>query len=374
MNFELCSFVDFAPGRPSLLVPIFSQQGSNAPFAQTMDEFYFVTNMTPFYSFEEYTNVAPTERRIIAVGDAGLIGLRTHDMKVKTCTVEEIYRYWEQYESCLDSLPLLKAQLMRIVVSTDIKASLYSMFREVGKRYFSTQDQVRFWLEIEASFLPKAEKFWREQRNPISQKEKLLSDELGSDFDVERLVGFLSLSSYYDLSDWSKYWFVLLSLSPSDERVIYLAQQWLYYLFADTERTVDGRSVFCAVVDQIYVGYGIDEQFEEFLRDLVSESTIFGSPLDLPDKTIRRCLEILEVIMDQGDFARLMLGVLAENYLPRSIAERIVPRVVSKLEGPESISEDLREQLLDNIIPKLRLYDDDASISLSIRQLKMLAR
>jgi hypothetical protein len=61
--FKVFGYLDFAPDRPGVMVPVFSNIGTNIPYVQSLDEFYQIEEFFPYFQYEEFGFVS--ESRVL---------------------------------------------------------------------------------------------------------------------------------------------------------------------------------------------------------------------------------------------------------------------------------------------------------------------
>jgi hypothetical protein len=404
--FELTGIVDLSAGAPALLVPVFTSTAhrSNVPHMQSMYRNLKIESFIPFYDSEEY-NVIPTtnEQKLFKnVGDDGIIALRKHDRSLLVGEINDIVRYWIQDKEYIQSYALLTKQILRMVEKTI--AHQWDSWTSLSKAVFHTSEQQEYWVQSEAALLQTDDAIWSRIAGRVQPQSlaKSIKVDATQPLDIEYVLSALTNSRFYDAPNWLSLWLELRASIPYDARVYYVGQMWLYYQLQDRHNVKKAKPVFCGVIDGITLTNGmpkrevIDDNFPEFLYDLVSDGIVFSEEFKINDKILQRVFVLLRTVFGAKNagyaFIQLCLIVLSENYFNIDMTKFLVRLLMHDLDIYEknpgnvvdehvgiseknNISEHNRFQiLLDKTIEKLGIYDADKEIVEYLRVLRDISR
>lgn len=83
--YKLDGYLDLAPGRATLLIPVFTKRGINTPFVQNMDEFFQIEDFSPYYYCDEFDFVKEQRGLEADIGQGGIVAFRLRLAKPGAC-------------------------------------------------------------------------------------------------------------------------------------------------------------------------------------------------------------------------------------------------------------------------------------------------
>ena len=249
--FSVASFLDVSESRAGMLIPVLSAPNTNLPYVQQMDEFLQVKEIVPFLEYENYLLIANDHRRMVNVGDKGLIAFRSTDDAIVCGDIEEILKYISDNRKLILESPNLHSQLLRIE-SAEIETA-YAAWRRVGDAVFEDVDQRRFWVDSEHQLFQKQRKIWAEIDPQEAQDPKTADSGIYgsiSEYGSEYLIRWLTNRSNFDSKSWTKVWHYVNAKSPFDERVAQTALSWVFYIGHTDVDVSQTKSVLYAVLER----------------------------------------------------------------------------------------------------------------------------
>jgi hypothetical protein len=266
-------FVDISDGHPGMLIPIFSSNSTNLPYVQQMDEYYQIREMLPFLDYENYNLVLAERGRTVSVGDRGLVGFRSTDHSIVYGNTAEIIEYIDAHRQLIQRSAHLDSQLRRI--EGEKLSSMYEPWRLVAKESFERPDQQAFWLNSEVALFQSQAKIWEEidsdQHQGRSEKQSGLKGQLGT-YSHEYLIRWLSDRSNFIYSDWVKVWHYVNERNPFEQRLVDVAQRWLFFSQASGGDLGEARSILFTLLHYARFSKGALSELGSFLSDELSDS------------------------------------------------------------------------------------------------------
>jgi hypothetical protein len=225
-----------------------------------------------------------------------------------------VLSYLNLHEADLDQTPLLKLQLLRI--SNAPLALQYEVWRTASQRYFKSSSQRANWLDAELLMYQSNERIWnRINARKIERRAKghFIVDRFES-VDPEHRFAVLSNPEHFHFVDWEIEWFKLKEQLPTDERVYLLANDWLYSVFASNLEIGRTRNVFSESLRFSRTLTDRDDQFADFLSELIGSGQFFSDDLALSFNSLLAALDLIRRYLSEEDYIALLLQVLAANY------------------------------------------------------------
>lgn len=221
MRYSLSDIVDLAPSQPGLLIPIFQRIGSNLPFVQEMNENFEVVSMIPFMDADNYDLSTEIDRVSTDIGEKGIIAFRSYDTVVRSMTVDEIFRYRDEYRLQLSQDPFLDMQLARIC--GDPLSVMFDKWASIAP-IFASDSAARHWSIGENRLFQKNRSIWRNVKKYSSDVKR---DEVFSDNTHSFEYYFRWLNRNYRNISWQSVWVRAFQLDSFDERLIQIGNNWV---------------------------------------------------------------------------------------------------------------------------------------------------
>lgn len=356
--YELQGYLDLAPGRPTLLIPVFIREGMNTPYVQSMDEFYRIEEFCPYYDCEEFDFVSEDRSLRASVGQGGIVAFRAPDGTIFFGGIDEVFEIVECRPDIMTHAPFLKMQLDRIAVAS--LAEQYANWQEVANALFEDANQRKLWLDGELSLYQNNDKIWKRieaKDKPVPSKR--LSIESG--FDDEDIIMLLSDPQYYEFSGWEALWLQLKSRLPRDERVYLIANDWLYALFSSMVEIGRPRRVFVEVLAYWKLVSEPDHRFAEFLSELIGDGSFFSDDLRMPFSSLVAALQIIGRARISDRYIAALLQTLAANYFSYSQTDWLLSQLEELTTGPEDIVEIAANYrgLLKSVQDRLSIFEGE---------------
>jgi hypothetical protein len=185
----------------------------------------------------------------------------------------------------------------------------------------------------------------------------------------------MTSSSFYSAPNWENMWFYLAEKYPADERIYYIGQKWLYFKLADFQDGNLTLNVFCRTVDFVYSKlildqlYGEDE-FINFIDDLVSDGQIFSDDFRVPSKYVIKIFHILKSRLDTDNFYNMIFGAIKANYFDSVVLRYLLDTIINALKLSDWRNYVTYEELEYDILPKFVALslDEDAKSYMRVIQ------
>jgi hypothetical protein len=327
--FKVFGYLDFAPDRPGVMVPVFSKIGTNIPYVQSLDEFYQIEEFFPYFQYEEFGFVSESRVFEADVGEGGLIAFRSPAQEIICGGTDAVLFYLENKEYELEKAPLLKLQLLRIANAP--LAQQYEIWRLAAERYFENKDQQAHWLDAELLTHQSNDRIWKrikDKKSYSGPKHPSMAQKMRAvdPSDPEQRIVLLSDPQYYDFVGWDLEWFILKSQLPVDERVYLIANDWLYAVFSSNIEIAKTKNVLADVLKYWRSVGVVDDQFLEFLIELLQSGSFFSDELGLSNSALLAALYIIER-NSHPDYIAVLLSVLGGNYFPEQMMEALLLRL-----------------------------------------------
>ena len=337
--YKLHGYLDLAPGRPALLIPVFTKKGINTPFVQSMDEFFQIEDFSPYYYCDEFDYV--NELRVLEadIGQGGVLAFRFPGGEIFFGGIDQLFEAVEsQPDHFLAGAPLLKMQLERITVA-DLPEQ-YGNWQLVANTFFETQGQRDLWLDGELQLYQNNDKIWKRinAKNKPEPAKRLTIDP--SELDTEELITVLSDPKYYEFVGWEELWLQLKSRLPRDERVCLIANDWLYHTLvgalSDIGRT---RKVFVEVLAYWRTTADPDQRFIEFLSEIIGDGSFFSDELRIPFSSLVAALQVIGRNKKSDGYISALLRALETNYFSYTQTEKLLSDLEELIASPKDIAE-----------------------------------
>jgi hypothetical protein len=271
--YELIQFIDISDGYPGMLIPIFSSNSTNLPYVQQMDEYFQIKEMLPFLDYENYRLVMAERGRAVGVADRGLVAFRSADHSIVCGNPAEIIEYIEAHRELIRRSAHLDSQLRRI--EGEKLSSMHEPWSRVAKESFERGDQQAFWLNSEVALFQSQAKIWEdidsEQHQEKSGKRIGFKGQL-SNYSSEYLIRWLSDRSNFIFSDWVKIWHHVNEQNPFEQRLVDVAQRWLFFSQASGGDLGEARSILFTLLHHARFSKGTLSELGSFLADELSDS------------------------------------------------------------------------------------------------------
>jgi hypothetical protein len=270
--YKLIQFIDLSDGYPGMLIPIFSSNSTNLPYVQQMDEYFQVKEMLPFLEYENYNLVIADEARTVDIDDKGLVAFRSTDNSVICGSTTEIIRYIEKSKELIQKSAHLYSQLQRI--EGDKLTSMYESWRIVSKESFEHQDQRAFWLNSEVSLFQSQRHIWDEidsEKQEERSGKQIGLKQSASRYSTEYLIRWLSDRHNFIYSDWAKVWHYVNEGNPFEQRLLDVAQQWLFFSQAEGSDLGEARSILFTLLHRARFSKGTLGELGSFLSNEFSD-------------------------------------------------------------------------------------------------------
>lgn len=310
-----------------MLIPVFAKDGTNTPYVQSMDEFYDVEDFFAYYQYEKFSFVSENATIEAEIGRAGLIAFRTPLRQIWCGEASGAIQYLNMHAADLDHTPLLKLQLLRI--SNAPLAQQYEGWRSASDRYFKSPRQRANWLDAELLSYQSNDKVWnRINSKKVERRARLhfVADRFQS-VDPEHRFAVLSDPAHFDFSDWEIEWFKLKDQLPADERVYLLASEWLFSIFASNLEIGRTKNVFAESLRFLRTMDDQDDQFADFLSELIRSGQFFSDDLALSFSSLLAALDLIQKYLSDEDNIALLLRVLADNYFSHVQTQTLLARL-----------------------------------------------
>jgi hypothetical protein len=359
--YRLSGYLDLAPDRPTLLVPIFTRKGMNTPYVQSMDEFYQIEDFFPYYHCEEFDVVGESRSLEADVGQGGVLAMRFPTGRIFFGGVDELYDLNEFRSNLFADAPLLKMQLDRIVVCT--LAQQYENWELVAKTYFETEEQRNLWIQGEMALFQSNDSIWK-RINAKSRPAPPKSLSVEANIDDEELISLLSDPQYYGYANWESLWLTLKSRLPRDERVYFIANDWLFAIFASSEmgRT---RRIFVESLAYWKLVLEPDQRLIEFLSEIIGDGSFFSDDLGMPFSSLMSALQVVGRSKTTDRYMAALLRSLATNYFSYSQTRRLLAdlnELVTRSEDIWEIALNYRD-LLAEVRRRLSIFEGEDEVT-----------
>ena len=357
--YRLSGYLDLAPGRPTLLIPVFTLQGMNTPYVQSMDEFYQIEDFFPYYHCEEFDLVSEDRFLEADVGQGGVIAFRFPDGRIFHGGIDELYEVADVRTNLFAEAPFLKMQLDRISVCP--LAEQYKNWELVANTFFETVEQRTLWVQGELLLFQNNDKIWKQ----INAKTKPTPPKsLSVDFnntDDEELILLLSDPQYYEYVGWEKLWLQLRSRLPRDERVYFVANDWLYALFASVAEIRRTRKVFVENLAYWRMTSEPDQRLVEFLSEIIGDGMFFSDDLGMPFSSLIAALEVIGRGRNFERYIVALLRSLATNYFSYAQTQKLLSELDELVARPEDFMEIATNYrgLLKSVRDRLSIYEGE---------------
>jgi hypothetical protein len=362
--YKLTGYIDLAPNRPTFLIPVFTKSDTNTPYVQSMDEFCRIDDFFPYYDYERFDFIRESIRSIEAdKGQGGVIAFRSHDGEIICGGTDSVFAFAELHKDSLADAPLLKMQLDRMTVEP--LAEQYKDWQMVADACFATDSQKRSWIEGELHLYQSNEKIWKLINSKNKPKPPNQIPLLGvADPEVEDLIAVLSNPQYYDYVGWDLLWFGLKSKVPRDERVYFIANDWLYATLWSMTDISRARTVLIETLKywrHLYVYRSFAPELSEFIAEIIQDGTFFSDQLRMPFSSLREALYIVSRYRQAGLYLPTVLHALADNYFSYSDTVTLLSELEEPSTGPEYIAEMAagHEQLLQRVADRIAIFEGE---------------
>jgi hypothetical protein len=271
--YNLMQYVDISDGNPGMLIPLFSSSSTNLPYVQEMDEYFQVKAMLPFLDYENYNLVTAERALTVGVNDRGLVAFRSADQSIFCGNVADVIRYFEASRELIRKSPHLYSQLGRI--EGDQFTSMYENWGLVARESFESKVQQAFWLDSEVSLFQSQRQIWDEinsDKREENSGKRIGLKEGASRYSSEYLIRWLSDRNNFIYSDWVKVWLYVNEGNPFEQRLLDVAQRWLFFNQAEGGDLGEARSVLFTLLHHARFSRGTFKDLGSFLSDELSES------------------------------------------------------------------------------------------------------
>ncbi|MCF3639873.1 hypothetical protein LXM94_07815 [Rhizobium sp. TRM95111] len=285
MKFKVDILLDLVPESKGLLIPVFKIEGSNMPFAQEMNDGFEVYDMQPYLDSDNYEYIIPPTLCSTDVGEKGIFAFRSFDDEIVLGDISHVMEYRELYRANFSEFPLLDLQLARIC--GEPLSTLYSKWNSTATMYFGAEKS-KSWIAREFELFQKNRLIW-ENINSISLKEEqnIITELRQHSF--EYLFRWLAVNLSH--SAWGRVWLHAFKMSPFDERMHIIAEQWLVKEIEEKSFVRDIRLIlFCHLEYRMREddeGEDFKEVITEYVSALDEEIFDFLHPSMLPYLLIR---------------------------------------------------------------------------------------
>lgn len=372
MVFRLAAAVDIACDRPSFLIPIFLSDKTNIPYVQITNEYHIVERFLPFYSIEEYFCIQLEEDISVGVEEPSLFVFRAPDGCISSGPYAAVQLFYEQNLDAIRECPLLWMQISRI--ASDSRAKQLDTVLNAAKGYFDAPEQRSAWYDGTAELIQSNDAIWQSIRKKETKPSREQTVDLSpfNQADFETIFRFLS--SNFRSNGWEALWLKLWNAQPSDERLIVLAQRWIFSNFSPGEECIRTLNIFCAVVESMAYNQVDDTDFAEFLYDQISSLMLFSNHFPLPTRTKRKVFDLLRIHFSDFDFRRMILDLLSSNFFDKDDTLLLSSELARNLKEFPTRESESDVSLLRGIMPKLDRYRDMTGFSSIRRTLKAAIR
>jgi hypothetical protein len=137
----------------------------------------------------------------------------------------------------------------------------------------------------------------------------------------------LSNPQYFEYVDWEIEWIKLKEQVPADERVYFLANDWLYAVFGSNLEIGRTKNVLAESLRFWRTQHNQDGQFVEFLLELIRSGQFFSDELALSFLSLMAALDLMKRELSDEDYLAVLMQVIAQNYFSNSQTESLLDRI-----------------------------------------------
>jgi hypothetical protein len=287
MKFKLSMLIDLVPGSKGLMIPVFKIEGSNLPFVQEMNEAFEVVEMQPYLAADFYEIALTSAQLSTDVGEKGIIAFRSFDDEIFSGDISQVLTYRDINRAHIADVPMLDLQIGRIC--GDPINSMYDKWRSVSDIHFEDKDAI-FWRDNEISLYQQNRVIWtnldHEEKDQIGETAGLLSSH-----SFEYM--FRWLTKNFVNPAWKSVWIKCFRISPFDERLYIIAEDWLRLKMSDYESISEIKLILFVLLENQEI-YRVSNDFIDQLNEYIYTKNFEFYEMLSPDPLAGLIFERLE--------------------------------------------------------------------------------
>ncbi len=223
--------------------------------------------MQPYLPADNYNYTLPQNNVNTDIGEKGIISFRSFDDQIISGDISVILNYRDLNSANISANALLDLQLSRIC--GDPLAIMYGKWSTAGLNYLGGKHAAS-WTRGELSLYQKNRSIWENIDSAKDTKEDDLFFSSFHNHSFEYLFRWLVANSFN--SQWRKVWLRAFRLSPFDERMQSIAEEWLRQQISEGAPLSHTKLILFSFLEYNSQLRTDDKDFSEVLSDYISEN------------------------------------------------------------------------------------------------------